>query len=363
MKKTVLIALGIMLFLSLWLLSGLVGDEAENIQPVAGEKTLASVRFMPIAAEQTQISLLLQGRTEARRIVDVAAEIAGKVVATPVEKGQRVKKGELLCQLAEEDRPARLSRAEASFDKARIDFEGAQKLFDDGLISSAAIAASKSELENARAQLKQAALQVDYLKMRAPFDAFVEDRPAQVGALIERNHVCARLLDESSLLATAQASEKDVQQLALGQAVSVRLAGGREMAGRISFIGRTADPVTRTYTIEAELVLNGEPLRDGISAEIEVPVRQLMAHRMSPALLAIDGDGKLGVRIVNDADVVEFYPVEVVNESQAGVWVTGLPQDRPLRLITVGQELAAPGEKVNAVSAEQILQQQGDLLQ
>lgn len=364
MKKTVVTALSILALICIWLLSGLLSGGGEKPQAQQDQQeVLTRVRYRTIEKEQKRIDIKLHGRTEARRIVDVTAEIAGKVVSTRVEKGQRVKKGDVLCELAEEDRRVQLSRAMASFEKARIDYEGAQKLFDDGMISSATIAGNKSELENARAALKQAELKVSYLTMRAPFDAFVEDRPAQVGALIERNGICARLLDESSLLAAGYASERIVHQLQLGQPASVRLSGGREMTGRVSFIGRTADPVTRTYRIEVELKLDGQPVRDGITADIVIPVRTETTHRITPALLALDAEGGLGVRLVNDRDIVEWHAVDVVSESIDGVWLTGLPLDKPVKLITVGQELVTPGEKVEAISVEQIEAQQQEKLQ
>ena len=65
----------------------------------------------------------------------------------------------------------------------------------------------------------------------------------------------------------------------------------------------------------------------------------------TPAVLALDDAGKVGVRIINEQQRVEFHLVTVVRETADGVWVTGLPTT--INLITVGQELAADGDKVD----------------
>ena len=154
---------------------------------------------------------------------------------------------------------------------------------------------------------------------------------------------CARLFDETSLLATGQASEREVATLTLNQPVVVHTTGGDTVNGKINFIGRTADPQTRTYRVEATLEA-GTHLRDGITAQITIPQQEVMAHRITPAVLALDDAGKVGVRIINTEQRVEFHHVSVVRESKDGIWITGLPNE--IELITVGQEMVADGDKV-----------------
>lgn len=356
MKKTYLIASLIIVTVSVWMLSGVfkerpapAPDMATEATPEAGATkapTVARVRTRHLVASPQRVEIVVRGRTEAKRVVDVKAEIAGRVIAVPVEKGQRVQAGDVLCELSEDGRHVQLAQARASLEKATIDHEGALRLLEKGLLSATMIAASKAALENARANLKAAELAVEHLQMRAPFAGYVEDRPADIGDLMDRGAICARLMDEASLLATGQASEREVAPLALGQPAYVTLADGNTIPGQISFIGRTADPQTRTYRIEAMLDTQGTAVRDGITARITIPLQEVIAHRITPAVLALDDAGKVGVRIINDQQRVEFHHVQVVRESAEGVWVTGLPSE--INLITVGQEMVADGDKVEA---------------
>lgn len=352
MKKTYVIAIVIAVSVTLWMLSGLVfHKKSSNAHKDAEFKTMsrteiARVRVQHMIAEAQRIEITLRGRTQAKRVVAIKAEMGGRVVATPVERGHRVKKGAVLCQLADDDHIAMLELARASLDKASIDYEGALKLREKNLLSVTSVAGSKAALKSAKANLKTAELAVQRLSMRAPFAGFVEDRPAQVGDLIERSGICARLVDESVVLASAQVAEREVAPLNIGQPVTVQLTSGGEVSGEITFVGRTADAQTRTYRIEATLKTNGATVRDGGTAQIAVPLQEVMAYRISPAVLALDDDGQVGVRIVNAEKIVEFHPVQVVRESADGVWVTGLPPE--IDLITVGQEFVADGDKVEA---------------
>ena len=70
----------------------------------------------------------------------------------------------------------------------------------------------------------------------------------------------------------------------------------------------------------------------------------MLAHRITPAVLALDDAGKVGVRIINAEQRVEFHHVTVVRETKDGVWITGLPNE--IDLITVGQEMVADGDSV-----------------
>lgn len=351
--KTYQIALIIFVAVSLWMLSGLLSAPAQETNPELQrddkQKAAVAVRVQKITAEPKQINIHLQGHTQAKRVVDITAQISGMVISTPVEKGQRVKKGDLLCQLAKEDRPAQVLKAKANVEQSQLDFDGSKKLYNRELISSSDLASKKAILKSHLALLEISQLNVQQLNIRAPFDGFVETRPADIGALMQRGQVCVRLIDEKITLATAQTTQKDVQHFILGQPAEVKLAGGRTLTSHLSFIGREANAVTRTYHIETQLE-NEEPVRGGISAQIIIPIQKVAAHHIPSTVLALNSKEELGVRIVKDDKTVQFVPTQVVAEDLAGVWVTGLPET--IDLIVVGQEMVAQGEHVTVTYIE-----------
>ena len=77
----------------------------------------------------------------------------------------------------------------------------------------------------------------------------------------------------------------------------------------------------------------------------------MKAHLVPSYLLSLDDDGNLGLKIIEDGSV-KFILIEIIEDSNEGLWVTGLPLNTTL--ITVGQEYVIDGQsvKVEMVSAQ-----------
>ena len=111
--------------------------------------------------------------------------------------------------------------------------------------------------------------------------------------------------------------------LKVGGTVFGILSNGAKVTGTLTFIGKQGDKATRTYPIEAELDNEKGLLRSGLTTEIQIPTDEVLAHQVSPAIFTLDDYGKIGIRTVNEKNVVEFH-VEILSEDEQGAWVTGL---------------------------------------
>ena len=88
-------------------------------------------------------------------------------------------------------------------------------------------------------------------------------------------------------------------------------------------------------------------MRSGVTTQIAIPVDTVMAHRISPALLALDDEGRVGVRTLDGDNRVVFNLVKIIHDEGGAVWISGLPETATL--ITVGQELVVPRQQVDVV--------------
>jgi multidrug efflux system membrane fusion protein len=288
--------------------------------------------------------VVLRGKTSNQRTVTVKAETGGRIIDRPVDRGTPVEKGDLLCQISMEDRYAALTESREGLNQARTEYQGFVKLSEKGFQSETAIAQAKTRLAAAEAKLTRAELDIQRTYVRAPFAGVVEDVHSEVGDFAAPGTECVTVVDLNPMLLVGRVAEKDVQLLKLDQQVTGVMSDGTEVGGPVSFIGAQSDPATRTYAVEIEVPNEAYLLRSGLTTEIRIPVAEVMAQKISPALFALDDSGRIGVRIINEAGAVEFHHVRIVRDEADGVWVSGLPE--VATIITVGQELVVPGEIV-----------------
>lgn len=356
MRGTYITAAIIAVSMVIWLASGQLGNEeavAEHPSiaeindaqaSIIDDKAMTVVRGKMIEARPTERRIKIRGRTENKRTVEVRAETTGRVVERPVERGDVVSQGDVLCKLAIDDRAARVTEARDNVAQARIEYEGSLKLKNQGLQSETAIARAKAQLASAEARLASARLDVERTAVRAPFAGVVEATPLEVGDYAQSGTVCVTIIDLDPMLLVGQVSERDIHHIQIGDMAHGRLVTGAIVSGPITFLGQRADPATRTYRLEATLDNADFSLRSGITTEVNITVEEVMAHKVSPALFALNDEGSIGIRTVDDDSRVRFHVVSIIADDIDGVWVTGLPERTTL--ITVGQEFVAPGERV-----------------
>ena len=343
--------------LILWLASGLWEDQtvapdlalAAEIEVVeqASQATQNRVRVELRQAEPRAQRVLLRGRTEAKRNVQVTAEISGQIVNRSVERGQQVRRGQLLCEIATDDRAMAVEEAQAALEQAEIENEGSLELAARGLLSEVAIAASAARREAAEAHLERQKLNLARTQITAPFDGVVEDLHLDEGDYAMPGDACATLIDLDPMLVAAQVTEEQVEYLRLGNLVKGSTRIGRPLEGELSFIGNQSDPVTRTYTVEITVDNENYSLRSGLTVSLRVMLDEVKAHGIAPSLLTLNKQGEMGVRLLDTDNRVVFSPVKIIEDGPDGMWVTGLPDTAAL--ITVGQEYVAAGTIVSPV--------------
>ena len=344
MNSNVRISLIITLLISFWLLSGLFVSDSKEGQAAATESTLTKVEATWFDVQNYSPQLVLRARTEANRAVDVKAQVAGRIVAVPADEGAFVKSGDILCAIDVEDRQLRVQHANSALHQATIEYQGAQKLKQGGYQSELAIAQADTRLQSARVALERSTLDLNNLLVRAPFDGVVERRPLEVGDFIQSGQLCAQVVELNPLKVTAVITEQEIGKISLDRDVTMTLVNGDALNGKISYLSRQADPITRSYRVEATIANRQSRFLAGMSASLQIIEQPVAAHLIPASLVLLDDAGHLVVRSVNDQGTVVTLSVTNVGESQDGVWVTGLP-DR-VALVTVGQNYVTEAEQV-----------------
>lgn len=348
-----LIALGVVLLLGIWMASGAGRNPEEDSERATSAASdpgaIPKVRTMSVTAEPVARTLNVSGRTAPARTVELKAETSGRIVEVPVRRGSRVRAGEVLIRLDAGERVARLDEARARVRQRELEYEGTLKLKPEGYVSDTLLAQSAAELESARAALRTAQLDLERMEIRAPFDGALQERQVEIGDYVSPGSAVATFVDDRTLVVVGSIAEQHALAVKKGSKGTARLATGQVAQGTVRYIAPVADAATRTFVVELEFANRDARLPAGVTAEIDLPVGTVMAHRISPALLTLDDGGGLGVKIVDDNGQVLFIAAQIVRSSADGVWVTGLPD--PARIITVGQGFVKPEQVVQIVDA------------
>jgi multidrug efflux system membrane fusion protein len=336
---------GILLVVLLYLATGLLrfGSHGPGVDAQAKIDDTPHVRATMLVATRHDATLTIRGRTQSQHSVDVRAEVEGVVQSLHFEKGDMVRKGQVLCQIKLNDRGAMAAQANALVAQRQKEFEVANTLYKDGYRSKTQLAQAEAALSAARASASSMAIHLADTQVRAPFAGFANDRYVDVGDYMRPGDKCAQVIAPEPFLVVGAVSEEEVGQIAEGGAATAKLMSGEVVSGKVTFIATKADTATRTFRVEVTLPNPDNRLRDGISADITIPVRQMMAQHISPGILVLDDNGVVGVRVV-DRGIVHFMPVKILSDGPDGSWISGLPEH--VGVIVRGQQFVNEGQRV-----------------
>ncbi len=365
--------------------------QSAPVEQIAAE---GLVRVVAIHSEAQHVdsAVVLRGETEADRDVEVRAETSGLVISEPIRRGSHVTSGQELCRLDTGTRDALLAEAmarlaeakartpsseaalleaQARLEEALINDNAAQKLSEGGYASStrvastaasvkaaeASVQAARSGLESAQAGIESAEAlvaaaerEIERLSIKAPFDGLLESDVAELGSLMQQGSLCATVIRLDPIKLVGFVPETEVNRVTPGALAGARLTTGEEVTGQVTFLSRSADPLTRTFRVEIAVPNHDLRIRDGQTAEIVISSDGAKAHLIPQSALTLDDSGVLGVRTVEDNSVVGFHPIELLRDTAEGIWVGGLPETA--NIIIIGQEYVIKGVRVDPVYEE-----------
>jgi len=349
---------GIAALVTVWVLSGQFSGDSDT---ASGEIVAAApsdgtsrgrVRVRTQLAEEVTRTIVVNGKTAPARVVELSAETDGRVTSIGAKRGANVSEGTVIVSLDERDRSARLAEARAVVKQREVEYEARAKLKAESYVSEAQLHEGMALLEAARAELRRAELDLEYMVIRAPFDGAIQSRVAEVGDFLKLGDPIATFVDNRTIIVSASVSEFDAGAVKNGAAAEAKLATGEKVTGKIRFISPVADAATRTFLVELEVDNSDGALRAGGTAELYIPAETIMAHRISPSLLTLDDAGNIGTKIIDDDGKVQFVVADIAQSSSNGVWVAGLPES--VTIITVGQGFVTSGSLVDAVPEDEI---------
>jgi len=296
---------------------------------------------------QTLAVLNASGYAVAQRKAAVSSKITGRLISLSVEEGSRVKKGEVIATLENEDSQAALNRAQANvnlarstLDQAKAELEDAQinhhrneQLVAKGFVAQSTVDASEARYKRAKAAVaaqeaairaseaarEEAKVLVEYSNIRAPFDAVVLTKNADIGDIVTPLGAAANakaavvtIADMGSLQVEVDVSESNISQVRVGQPCEIRLDAFPDLRfkGAVHMIVPTADRSKASVLVKVAFKEMDPRILPEMSAKVAFLSREMVPEeekplKAVPASAVVSLGGQSVVFLVNGDRAVE----------------------------------------------------------
>ena len=139
------------------------------------------------------------------------------------------------------------------------------------------------------------------------------------GNLLNRGEICAIIIELDPLTFVAEVPEAEIKSIVKGQKVLIELVTGETITSKLSFVSKSATPATRSFRVEAEVKNSKGIIRDGITGTMKIYTDKILAHKISPSILLLSDNGTIGVKSVNNNNIVEFLPIKIIEDTNDGI--------------------------------------------
>ncbi len=285
----------------------------------AQEVTVAVVSSLYPAQAYTVLNA--SGYVVAQRKAAVSSKSTGRLAFLGVEEGSRLKKGDILASLENEDlmaarnqAVAQIKEAEAGLNTTKAELADAElqyrrfkTLVEKDLVARqdfdtavarhakarAGVASSQAHIKVMQASLANAQAALEYTIIRSPFDGVVTAKYAEVGevvapfgAAVNARAAVVTMADLQSLMVEADVAESNLDKVKLAQPCEISLDAipGRRFAGQVHMIVPTADRTKATVLTKVKFLEFDDRILPEMSAKVAFLSRPLEANERQPRL-------------------------------------------------------------------------------
>ncbi len=318
------------------------------------------VLVTPVKQASRTRSLELPGTIHGFVETAVYAKVSGYLKVMKVDKGDRIKKGQLLAVLESPELDHEVANAKAAYQLAKITDDRNQSLLREGVVARQTVDESVARVKETAATLQQLVAMNDYKEIRAPFDGVVTARLVDPGALIPQSTAPAsanvpllQLATLSPLRIYADVPQSLAPFIRDGDPATVTVTEypGRIFEGSVTRHPDALTSATRTMLVEVDLPSEDHALMPGMYARMGLRVSAPEGPPQVPDDALIFRDGRPFVPLVRN-DHLKLAEVALGYDDGVNIQITKGVEAGDMVAINVGQA-ARDGAPVRPMTAEE----------
>jgi RND family efflux transporter MFP subunit len=246
--------------------------ELKSEQPDPEDMQLLPVETKEMNPEFFARYFEVTGVMEALNEAYISPEINGQIQTIAVERGSRVRRGDLILKLNTEVTEKTIAEVETSLELARRIFAKQKELWEQNIGSELQYLEAKNGMESLEARLATLQQQLEMARVTAPFSGIIDNIMVKEGELASPGIPLVHLVNLSNMRVSANVSESYLSSISQGDQVELRFPAYPDVVKKVGVtrLGKVINPQTRTFTLEVEMKNAGELLKPNMLTSVRI---------------------------------------------------------------------------------------------
>lgn len=335
-----IVALGLASLFLLWAIvkitkpkDVLIGLCTKLLSPGAEEEERASkvieVEAMRVKTGTVTRRIAAVGKLRANNMVNIKAEINGRIEQINFKEGSYVEKGVLLIKFHDLDVRAELKESEAALARYRADFNRISQLHSQQVQSVKQLDEAKANMHMAEAKVEQAKSRLEKMNIIAPFSGNIGLIDVSPGAYIQAGQELVTLVDNNPIKLDFKVPEKNMHDIGAGQIAEIKLDAFPEekFHAMVEAIDSSADSQSHSVAVRASLSNDSGKLKPGLFSNVSLIIGEKNDSFVVPEA-ALEREGEIEfVWAVEKSRATRKRVLTGTKESSVVEIVAGLKKD------------------------------------
>lgn len=324
-------------------------DKSKEIEPANERITrTARVKLLTAKAHPFEKKIHVVGAVRANKEVTVSADEGGIIKSLFFDKGDAVKKGEVIALIEDTTLRASLAEAKAAMDMEELNYARLAGLKEKGgAVSDFDLNNSRFKKEAAQARLNIFKSRLDKMKVLSPLKGVIDKKMVETGELIRTGETLAKISDIDPVRIQTGIAESVIRFIRPGTEVSISFDAfpGETVKGEVDYIAASANADEGVFDVEIPVENKKGRLRPGMMARVTVVTEKCEACILIPQDALIDTELGPVVFTVSEDGRASRRPVKVGQTERDHVVISsGISSGD--KIVLSGQRDLVEGEKV-----------------
>jgi membrane fusion protein, multidrug efflux system len=245
--------------------------ELDILDPKKDVEKVITVTVSLVAVQNFKHFVEIQGRVDAKNNLFVSPQMGGAITNLFVKEGDYVKKGQTIATIDNAVLKQSLQEIDYQLETAKIFYEKQKSLWDQKIGTEIQYIQAKSNVESLEKRIATLKTQTAMTTVVSPLSGFVDEVRMKSGEMAAPGLGIVRIVNSDNLKVVAQVADTYASTIKQGDMVIVKFPDlGKETTAKLTFVGQTVNPASRTFVVEATIPKIDSQLKPNMTAVLNI---------------------------------------------------------------------------------------------